>query len=154
MFALLGIGVFALMLKNWTAVESFDHPTAEARFTALLAEMGDQRPFLTRDESGILHPHSEVMPEDPAEVAALALVAWNPQFKRWVRTDFPFWFVRMKMQGGITVGMLHAALERDWSHLQLDLDAADLAARGPGLLLDLQEDDGRRFLMWNTPATR
>lgn len=150
--ALLGIGVFSLMLRNWTTLESFDATTAAQRMEALVQGMEDARPYLTMGESGALTAHPEVLPETPGEIAALAVVAWNPERKRWIRTDFPFWFVRMKMRGGITVGLLHAALAEDWDHVQLKLDAEDLAARGPGLLFDLQEEDGRRFLLWNTAA--
>ncbi|MGB0953271.1 MAG: hypothetical protein ACPG31_08585 [Planctomycetota bacterium] len=154
LFALMGLGIFALMLNNWTAMESLDDATAEQRFAIILEEMVDPRPYLTLAAEGRLEQHAEVLPAAPAEIAALAVVAWNPTSKRWIRTDFPFWFVRMKMQGGITVGVLHAALGEDWDHLQLRLDAKDLAARGPGLLLDLQEEDGRRFLLWNTEGEK
>lgn len=150
LFALMGIGGFAVMLKNWTTVESFDGTTAAQRLESILQGMEDRSPYLTRSADGHLQQHPKVLPENPAAVAALAVVAWNPPSKRWIRTDIPFWFVRMKMRGGLTVGVLHAALAEDWNHVQLRLDAKDLAARGPGLLLDLQEEDGRRFLLWNT----
>ena len=147
----MGIGVFALMLRSWTVVRDIDTAQAEAELQQILDHLVDDRPYFEAGEDSALLVHRELETEDAAAVESLNLVSWNPNRNRWIRTEIPFWFVRMKTRHGIALGPLQAAMAEDWSHFSLDVAEGDLERRGPGLILHLRQSNGRQFLMWNAP---
>lgn len=148
----LGIGIFSVMLRNWTTMRSFGAEQAQVEIQQILERMPDARPYFSLREDGTLHQDATLQTEDAEDVASLSVVLWNPGKKRWLHTDFPYWFVRLKMRNGLPLGPLRAALEQDWSQLSLDMTLGNLEDRGPGLILHQVAEDGREVLIWNAPA--
>lgn len=148
----MGIGVFSLMLRNWTVVRSFGEDQAQVEIQRILGGLPDTRPYFTVLEDDSLHQDVSLHREDAEDVASLGVVLWNPAKKRWLHTDFPYWFVRLKMRNGIPLGPVRAALEQDWSQFSLDMTLGNLEDRGPGLILHQVAEDGRQILIWNAPA--
>ena len=149
-FGALGIGVFLMLLKSWTTMRDDEQGHAQIEIARLLEEMEDSRPYLVENEEGEVLANRQLESDDAAPVQALCLVVWNPNRERWVRTNFPYWFVRMKMRNGLSVTLLHVAAKEDWSHLLIDTHIADLERRGPGLILHEKRPDGREILVWNS----
>lgn len=125
---------------------------AEMEISRILEEMEDSRPYLVENEEGEVAPNRLLESDNPAPVNSLCLVVWNPKKERWVRTNFPYWFVRMKMRQGLSVTLLHAAAKEDWNHLLIDTSISDLERRGPGLILHEKRPDGREILVWNASS--
>lgn len=148
-FGALGIGVFLLLLKSWTTTKTDTQSHAEIEIARILEEMEDARPYLVESKEGEVEPNRQLESDDVAQVNYLCLVIWNPTRERWVRTNFPYWFVRMKMRHGLSVTLLHAAAKEDWSHLLIDTSIDDMERRGPGLILHVKRPDGREILVWN-----
>jgi hypothetical protein len=144
-----GIGVFLLLLKSWTTMKTDTQSRAEIEIARILADMEDSRPYLVGTKEGEVAPNRQLESDIAAPVDSLCLVVWNPKRERWVRTNFPYWFVRMKMRHGHSVTLLHAAAKEDWSHLLIDTSIDDLERRGPGLILHVKRPDGREILVWN-----
>ncbi|MDF1837739.1 MAG: hypothetical protein P1V35_07725 [Planctomycetota bacterium] len=149
--AVAGLTIFLIMLRNWTVVRGMDAAQAEPLLQAIFDSMGDQRPYLEVGEGGVLSVHRELESEDAAPVSSLSMVLWQPAQNRWVRTDFPMWFIRVKTSNGIPLGPIKAALAEDWKELSLEVSDARLSDRGPGLVLHLEGANGRQLVLWNEP---
>ena len=148
----IGVGIFSVMLHNWTVIRSFGEDQAQVEVRRILERMPDTRPYFALKEDGSLHQDLSLLTEDAEDVASLSVVLWNPGRKRWLHTDFPYWFVRLKMRNGLPLGPVRAALEQDWSQFSLDMTLGNLEDRGPGLILHQVAEDGRQILIWNAPA--
>ncbi|MBL4771268.1 MAG: hypothetical protein JKY61_09030 [Planctomycetes bacterium] len=147
----IGFGVFAVMLRNWTVIRGLDEAQAGVRIQKILAGLQDARPYFEVDEAGRLVAHLDLESDDAKPVASLNLVVWQPSKNRWVRTDFPMWFVRAKTHNGILIGPLRAVLAEDWGELSLEVSNAKVHRRGPGLVMHLIHANGRQILLWNEP---
>ncbi|MHC4823247.1 MAG: hypothetical protein ACYTEP_04425 [Planctomycetota bacterium] len=148
----MGIGIFAVMLRNWTVARSFGVEQAEVGIQEILDGLSDARPYLEILEDGTLHRNVDLETEDAADVASLSIVLWNPNWNRWIHTDFPYWFVRMKMRHGIPLGPIRNALDEDWAQIPRELRFEILERRGPGMILHQVADDGRQILIWNVAS--
>ena len=147
----IGFGVFAVMLRNWTVVRGLDEAQAGVRIQKILEGLQDTRPYFEADESGRLVVRLDLESNDAKPVASLNVVVWQPGKNRWVRTDFPMWFVRAKTHNGVMLGPLRAVLAEDWGELSLEVSDAKIHRRGPGLVMHLIHPNGRQILLWNEP---
>ncbi len=80
---------------------------------------------------------SQVQPE------ALHLMLWDPRDERLVNVRIPLWLLRFADDGTVTFSEEERDLVGD-----LDLTVADLDHHGPGLVLDYQDGDRERVLLW------
>ncbi len=152
-FAVIGITTFSIMLRNWTVVRGIDAAQAEERLQVIFDSMEDRRPYFEVGADGELRVHRELESDDAKPVSTLSMVLWHPAENRWVRTDFPMWFIRVKTGNGIPLGPIKAALAEDWKELSLEVSDARISDRGPGLVLHLGRPGGRQLLLWNEPET-
>jgi hypothetical protein len=92
-------------------------------------------------------PFEAVVHRDSAaprrQVAALNILAYDPDAHKLVRTDIPGWVLRLMSVGG---RIRLANLDLFGSDNRLTLE--DLERHGPGLVLEIQKKDGARVLVW------
>lgn len=143
-----GIVVSTLMLASWSEVDTVDAADAAAAFARARAEAGDGTPYLSVDDDGVVRVQRDQERDERAELDALHLLAWEPESGRLVRVEFPYWFVRVKLSESLNLGTITTALAGDWSHLDLSVTEEDLERRGPALVLDEENVDGARILLW------
>ena len=114
-----------------------------------LASIEDCRPYLTIAADGTVEVDRTLEQSPVKQLAALHLLAYEPNAGRLVRVRFPFWFVKVKTTHQLNLGTLVSALSSDWDNLNLNVTEDDLAERGPGLVLDHTRADGGRIILWS-----
>jgi len=152
--ALLGMGVAAILFLSWTDLHEANPRAARAAFAEALALAGRSGPqaataYLYLDEAGQVQVRRELESDPPSDLRTLHLLAWDPHDDRLLRVDFPYWFVRVKMNDTINLGTMTTALSGDWQHLELKVSVGELRRRGAGVVLDHTRQDGMRLLLWS-----
>ena len=147
--AIFGFVIAALMFSSWSRYESATAVQATASFDEALAQIEDQRAYITISPSGEVEVNRELENQTPAKLAALNLLAWEPGVSRLVRVRFPFWFVKIKTTGYLNLGTFVSLLSKDWEHWDLKVTQDNLMQRGPGLVLDHTRPDGGRIVLWS-----
>jgi hypothetical protein len=148
-FAVVMAGISFLTLSSWSELRRATPAEAAAAFAEARATAGGGPAYIAIDPDGTVHVRRELEREEPAELAALHLEAWDPGSGRLVHTRFPYWFVRLKLSRTLNLGTFTTFLAGDWEHLDLAVTEDDLARRGPGLVLDHETAGGARILLWN-----
>jgi hypothetical protein len=75
---------------------------------------------------------------------SINVMAFDPDEGKIVRISIPFWVVRMKMRG--------ATIDLNGKHMNLEdlrLTAEDLERFGPTLIVDHENTNGERVLVWS-----
>ncbi len=147
-FAATMLGLSALLFSRWSELRSVTPRDADSAFAGAMTEMENRSPYLEISEAGTVHVHRELERAAPADLRTLHVLAWEPRTARLLRLDFPFWFVRLKMNQTLNLGTLASVLTRDWGNLDLQVTEDDLARRGPGLVLAHTLSNGARILLW------
>lgn len=112
-----------------------------------------QPPYLDVDEHGKTFLRAELEPVGGSEeLSTLHAMVWFSSSDKRLQTHIPMWFVRVKDVGGNTLNLLLSAAEWDLDTLQLELDVCALERRGPGLLLDREQPNGSRLLVWSSAS--
>jgi hypothetical protein len=143
--ALAGTGAYFIV--HHVDVEHTASPESAAEaFEDVRRRFQGQRP-LVEIENGRPSLHDETTP-GPTPAESLHLLVWKPDEARLVRLHLPFWLLRLAREGSIEL-----ASEDFSSDLAVDLDRIDLTVddlerHGPGLILDHEEADGDRVLIW------
>jgi hypothetical protein len=149
-----GIAIFATMAANWSSSEPANASQAAAQFAAQMELLGSQPPYIDQDEGGKTYLRTELEPpKAPTAITTLHAMVWLSGSEKMLQTHIPMWFVRVKDIGGNGLTMLLSAAEWDMQNLQLDLDVKALERRGAGLLMDRQQADGSRLLVWSSSGT-
>ena len=146
--ALLGLGGSTILMSRWTQLDQVDASEARRAFDEALASMADRRPYLEVRDDGTVELHAELEQASEAELETLSVLAFDPKSGRLLRVDFPFWFVRVKLNRALNLGTLTSSLASDWEHLDLDVTETELQKRGAGLVLDESSKTGARLLLW------
>jgi len=146
--AMVMVGAVLVLGGAWFLYQSFGFQTEEAtperareQFESLLRRFEGQVPLVAvaPDGSTRLQPRAR---RGGGEVQTIHIVVWNPGERRLVRLQVPFWLMRLSGDGQIRLGEQHDEVPR------LEMTVEDLAAAGPGLLLDHTAPDKHRVLIW------
>ena len=103
-----------------------------------------------RPETLIIKDGQPVLNDAPAaapgqRVEALHVIVWDPDKRKVVKLNMPFWLLRMTKGKPIR---LSSNDDADGGAVTLKITAEDLERRGPGLILDHKEASGERVLVW------
>jgi hypothetical protein len=152
LFVVLGVFVVSIVVFISTAVIFFrsavqntqvDQNGAERAFTETLARFTGEAPVLEIRAGEVV-----LMRAIPAEAptkppSTLHVLAWEPDENNLARLALPMWLVRMsddpvslRLSEGITI------------KTGTELRPQDLEKFGPSLVLDHQERDGSRVVLW------
>ena len=140
---LVAVGITLYSLSNVTTVEEVDAETAQERFVAVLEPFEAATALLQRNAEG--RWVSSVQTDEPTDskLKRIGVLAYRPESDQLFRVDIPFWFYRMK----------GPALEFVLSDTGFDLGdlgvkPKDLQHHGPGLVLDEEQGDDGRIVVW------
>jgi hypothetical protein len=155
---ILGISVFVLIVGVGLAAvmgyviyqqfafqaTSATEVSAEQEFTRVVAMFEGQKPyFVIKDGEPVVSDKQGKAAGRPVE--ALHIIVWQPDERKVVRLNVPFWLLRMTKGHPIK---LSSSLDPDGEPTRLRVTAEDLERRGPGLILDYKEASGQRVLVW------
>jgi len=118
--------------------------SAAQEFEAVRAKFSGQRPLLEmRDGEPAYVAEREKESRPNVQLTTLHLMAWDEDEEKLVRFSLPFWLLRMK-SGPIGFSSYASGIDR------VSLRPEDIERHGPGLILDVSEDQrGRgRVLIW------
>jgi hypothetical protein len=150
LLTLVGLTISTVLFFSMTDWQTLTTAEADARMTEAIAAAGGTEPFLERQPNGDFALRRDLEPPNPVPIGRLHLLAWIPARSKMVEVRVPAWFVRLK--AGSSFGLAALAAEfADALDGREPFRLEDLQRRGPGLLMDLRLDDGRRILIWSAP---
>lgn len=140
--AALGIVLFAWLFWRSVTLEHLAADDARQPFDAALANFDSTTPLVALDASGrfVRRERSRSAAPPPDRFYVLA---YRVADERLIRSDVPLWFLRVK---GPAAQYMLRGTGLDLS--ALGLTAADLAAAGPGVVIDETAANGDRLLAW------
>jgi hypothetical protein len=122
-------------------------PASAAReFEAVRSGFAGQRPLIELDRNGRFLRANTDRPAPPNAPVPdqLRILAFDPSDGRMVQVNVPFWLLRMKA-GNATIDLNGSRMDLE----DLRLTIHDLERQGPALIIDHQEPDGDRVLVWS-----
>jgi hypothetical protein len=142
--AVLGIGVFAVLVVRAVDVETVGPADAQARFGVVQQTLGHRPPMLMIDATGAIRPlASGRASADTAPISRLQVLTYQVTDGRLVKATVPFWFFTLKRPAAQFV-LRDTGVDLD----RLGLTAAKLTAFGPGVIFDETRSNGDRVLIW------
>jgi hypothetical protein len=117
---------------------------ADEEFAEIVARFEGQKPYLIiKDGEPVVSEEPAAAPGKPVE--ALHIIVWDPDERKVVKLNMPFWLLRMTKGQPIKIS---PADEFGGEAMKLKITAEDIERRGPGLILDHREASGERVLVW------
>lgn len=144
-FVITGVGM-ALFTVYWVGshVEIVETPPPDAMktFDEVRSKFPGQQPLLQFADG---EPTAIATTDTPstASLHTLHIVAFDDDEGRLVRVDVPFWLLRLK-SGPIQFSSYASSFD----DRKVKLSVADIERRGPGIVLDLAEQNEGRVLIW------
>ena len=140
---LLAVGITFYSLQSVTTVEEVDGETAHARFVNVLEPLNSTAALLQRDAEGRWIRSAQTNDPTDLRLKRIGVLAYRPDSDRLYRMDIPFWFYRMKGPA------LEFVLRDTGFDLgDLGIKPKDLRRHGPGLVLNEEQEDGGRIVVW------
>ena len=155
---ILGIGAFVLVVGvGMVAVvgyviyqqfafqaKSATEMSADQEFAQIVEKFEGQKPYLVIEDGEPVV--SDAPASDPGKpVEALHIIVWDPDERKVVKLNMPFWLLRMTKGQPIRISSND---DQGSDAVKLKITAQDLERRGPGLILDHKEASGERVLVW------
>jgi hypothetical protein len=129
---------FAFQAKSATEM------SADEEFAHIVAKFEGQKPYLIiKDGEPVVTSEPAAAPGKPVE--ALHIIVWDPDERKVIKLNMPFWLLRMTNGQPIRISSND---DPGSEALTLKITAHDLERRGPGLILDHREASGERVLVW------
>ena len=147
-FGILGIIAMAAaglwFVKSHVDIRTTTAAAATSDFQTIRARYANQKPLIELDEHGSFLRANTDRPAGSQRPETLHFMAYDPRDDRVVKMGLPFWLLRFKMRGNrIDLGNSNV----DFAKLRLTVE--DLERFGPTLILDQQDSDGSRVLIWS-----
>lgn len=141
------IATFGFVMYRQLDIQTAAVESPEEEFKSARSRFEGQTPFIELPQDGATSPvvHREQIGAQPVPLTGLRVLAWDPQERKLVRFTIPFWLLRFT--GGNNVRLSSREMSFD-SDIRLNVSAADLERRGPGLILDYTAGKGERVLVW------
>lgn len=140
---LIGLGVYVFVSN--VDIDDATPETAERSFEEARVQFAADEPliYLAREDGNI---RAEVRRRDrPSDVRpeSLHLMVWDPDEERLVTVRIPLWLLRFGDNATVDFSEEDGDIVGD-----LDVSIEDIDHHGPGLVLDYQEPDRERVLLW------
>ncbi len=122
-------------------------PTSAAReFDEIRSRFAGQKPLIELNEQGdLLRTNPDRPPQQThRSPEKLSVLVFDPDERRLVRIQIPFWLLRLKV-GGTTVDFNGGKMDLE----DLKLSIEDLERLGPTLIVDHTAASGERVLVWS-----
>jgi hypothetical protein len=141
---LVGVVGFVLYQQFAFQAKTATEMSADEQFAQVVAKFEGQKPYLViKDGEPVLNDQPAVAPGKPVE--ALHIIVWDPDERKVVTLNMPFWLLRMTKGQPIRISSND---DPGGEAVKLRITAEDLERRGPGLILDHKEASGERVLVW------
>lgn len=143
LFAVLGLASALWLFASSVDVGKADAASARQRFDEIRQRFGGVAPVLhIRDGEPVL---ARRPPAQGAGVrlSTMRIVHWDPGDDSFSRIDLPFWLLRLK-SGPIEI----VSDQSPFGDNELGLTVEELERYGPTLVLDHEDEDGGRVLIW------
>ncbi len=140
---LFAVGVTFYSLQSVTTIEEVDGETAHERFVTVLAPLDSTDALLRRDAEGRWIRSERTNDPTASGLKRIGVLAYRPDSERLYRMEIPFWFYRMK---GPALGFVLRDTGFDLG--DLGIQPKDLLRHGPGLVLNEEQQDGGRIVVW------
>jgi hypothetical protein len=146
LLALAGAGLY--FVSRQVQVSSAAPTDAAERFADARARFKDTQPLIELDSRGEvigsrLRDLQGARTDAPPPLEALRILAWEAGDERLVDVAVPFWLLRLNRG---PIGQFNDA--EGLRRANLRITAEDLERLGPALLVDHQDRDGGRVLVW------
>jgi hypothetical protein len=142
--AMAGVGLY--FFSQHVQTKSVSAGSAAHDFEQVRLRFEGEKPLIELDKHG-RYLRSNVDRKPPANARppeSINVMAFDPDEGKIVRISIPFWVVRMKMRG--------ATIDLNGKHMNLEdlrLTAEDLERFGPTLIVDHENTNGERVLVWS-----
>jgi hypothetical protein len=141
---LLGVVGYVIYQQFAFQAKSATEMSADEEFAQIVAKFEGQKPYLViKDGEPVVSEEPATAPGKPVE--ALHVIVWDPDERKVVKLNIPFWLLRMTKGQPIK---LSSDDDPGAESVKLKITAEDLERRGPGLVLDYKEASGQRVLVW------
>ena len=140
--ALVTVGVGAYLFFSYVGIESAT-PTSVAReFDQARTRFSGQSALIDAAHERVNEELLDRAATVPTKLTAIRVLTFDPDSDRIARVTIPFWLFRMgkgtpRFDLSEVVGSSHVMIS-----------AADLERMGPALIVDHQDPDGTRVLVW------
>jgi hypothetical protein len=148
------VGVGLVAIAGYVIYQQFAFQTttasvssAEDELARVAARFADQQPLLEiRDGEPILNKQRPKPGGSARPIDALHIIVWQPDDRRLVKLNIPFWVLRLTR--GRPIRLSGHGSEGESDPIRLHITARDLERYGPGLVMNHKDADGKRVLIW------
>ena len=148
------VGVGLVAVAGYVIYQQFAFQTtttsassAEDEFAQVSARFAGQKPLLEiRDGEPVLNKQRPRPSGKAQPIEALHIMVWQPDERKLVKLDIPFWLLRMTKGRPIRLSGHQDGGET--GPVRLNVSAEDLERYGPGLVMDHKDARGDRVLVW------
>jgi hypothetical protein len=148
------VGVGLVAVAGYVIYQQFAFQTtttsvssAEDELTQVAARFADQQPLLEiRDGEPVLNRQRQRPGGTARPIDALHIIVWQPDERRLVKLNIPFWLLRLT--SGRPIRLSGHGSDGDSGSIRLHITARDLERYGPGLVMNHKDVDGKRVLVW------
>ena len=142
--AMAGVGLY--FFSQHVQTKTTTAGSAAQDFDQVRRRLDGQKPLIELDQHGryLRSNLDRKPPTNPKSLESINVMAFDPDEEKVVRITIPFWLVRMKMRG--------ATIDLNGNHMNLEdlrLTAEDLERFGPTLIVDHENTNGERVLVWS-----
>lgn len=133
----------AFVRQNMT-ISDMSVASANAQFEEVRAKFTGQQPLI-RLVDGRPQYDADRATESPSTtpLKTMHVMAWDDEEEKLVTFSLPFWLLRLKS------GPIHlSAYSQGWDDRGVSFRVEDLERHGPGLLLDVDEQNEGRVIIW------
>jgi hypothetical protein len=128
-------------VKSHVDIRQTSATMAASDFDTVLHRYAGQKPLIELDDRGnFVHANTD-RPNGTQRPESLNIMAFNPRDDKVVRMEVPFWLLRLKH--GTRFGV------SDLDLVKLRLTVEDLERYGPTLIVDHQDSEGARVVVWS-----
>ena len=117
---------------------------ADSQFDSVRAKFAGQQPLIQLIDGRPQYVAERATQTDSnARLTTMHVMAWDDDEGKLVTFDIPFWLLRLK-SGPIQL----SAYSQGWDDRGVSFNIADIERHGPGLVLDVDEPNQGRVIIW------
>ena len=142
-----GIIFSVSFLRQNMSVASMSATSADEQFNAVRAKFAGQQPLIQIVDGRPQYDPNRAGPSSPpaTPLKTMHVMAWDEDEEQLVTFSLPMWLLRLK-SGPIQL----SAYSQGWDDRGVSFRIEDLERHGPGLLMDLDDEERRqgRVIIW------
>ena len=139
-----GVIFMVSFLRQNMTVSEMSVTSAEDEFGKVRARFAGQQPLIQMIDGRAQYVDERATTSSPAgPLKSMHVMAWDDEEQKLVTFSLPFWLLRMK-SGPIRL----SAYSQGWDDRGVSFRVEDLEKHGPGLLLDMNEPNEGRVIIW------